>query len=61
MRILQSADRYQVLGLSLKEAKLFEGNLDSLDEIEMAEGVPRSMGESLGDELTEARQTVASY
>jgi hypothetical protein len=61
VRILQSADRYQVLGLSLKEAKLFEGNRDSLDEIEMAEGVPRSMGEALGDELTEARQTVASY
>ena len=33
VRILQSADRYQVLGLRLKEAKLFEGNRDSLDEI----------------------------
>lgn len=61
MRILQSADRYQVLGLNRKEMKLFEGNRDALDEIEPAQGVPRTITEALGEELTEPHQTVASY
>jgi len=61
MRIRQSADRYQVLGLSLTEIKLFEGNRDALDEIELAKGVPRTIDEALGEELTDPHQTVASY
>jgi len=60
-RLLQTTDRYQVLGLNLHEVKLFEGNRDSLDEVELAPGVPRTMTEALGDELTEPHQTVASY
>ena len=61
MRILQFADRYTVLGLSLQGIRLFEGNRDTLAEIEPADGVPRTMTEALGDELTEPHQTVASY
>jgi hypothetical protein len=61
VRILQSADRYQVLGLNRKEIKLFEGNRDALDEIEPAEGVPRTITQALGEELTEPHRTVASY
>jgi len=61
MRILQSADRYHVLGLNRKEINLFEGNRDALDEIEPAQGVPRTISEALGEELTEPHQTVASY
>jgi hypothetical protein len=61
MRILQSADRYQVLGLSRQDIKLFEGNRDALDEIEPAPGVPRTIIEALGEELTEPDRTVASY
>lgn len=61
MRILQSADRYQVLGLSRQEIKLFEGNRDAIGEIGLAQGVPRTMTEALGAELTESHQTVASY
>lgn len=61
MRILQSADRYQVLGLSREEIRLFEGNRDALDEIELAEGVPKTITEALGDELTDPHLTVASY
>jgi hypothetical protein len=61
IRILQSVDRYQVLGLSRHEAKLYEGNRDALDEIELAEGVPRSIVDALGEELTESHQTVAAY
>jgi len=36
MRILQSADRYHVLGVNRQEIKLFEGNRDALDEIQFA-------------------------
>jgi hypothetical protein len=61
MRILQSADRYHVLGLNRKEVRLFEGNRDVLDEIEPAPGVPRTITEALGEELTDPHQTVASY
>lgn len=61
LRILQSADRYQVLSLNRREIKLFEGNRDQLDEIELAAGVPRTITEALGTELTQPHQTVASY
>ncbi len=61
LRMLQSADRYQVLGLSQQEIKLFVGNRDALDEIEPAPGIPRTITEALGEELTEPHQTVASY
>ena len=60
-RFLQSADRFQVLGVSRHEVKLFEGNRDALDEIELAPDVPRTITEALGEELTEPHQTVASY
>jgi hypothetical protein len=61
MRILQSADRYQILSLNRREIKLFEGNRDVLDEVELAQGVPRTITETLGEELTGPHQTVASY
>jgi hypothetical protein len=60
-RILQSADRYQVLGLDRQKIKLFEGNRDALDEIDLAPGIPATIKEALGEELTEPHQTVASY
>jgi hypothetical protein len=61
VRILQSADRYQVLALNQREARLFEGNRDMLDEIELAPGVPRTITEALGEELSDPRLTVSSY
>ncbi|MFU8857509.1 MAG: hypothetical protein ACNA8S_10965 [Deferrisomatales bacterium] len=60
-RFLQTVGRYQVLGLSLQKIQLFEGNRDALDEIDLAPGVPRTITEALGDELTDPRLTVASY
>ena len=45
-RYLQSVDRYQILGLSLHEVKLFEGNRDALDEVDLAPGVPRTTTEA---------------
>ncbi len=60
-RMLQSVDRYQVLGLSLSKIRLFEGDRNALNEIDFAPGVPHTITEALGDELSEPHQTVASY
>ena len=61
MRILQSADRYHVLGVNRQEIKLFEGNRDALDEIHLHHDIPRKLTDALGEELTEPHLTVASY
>jgi len=61
LRILQSADRYQVLGLNQQAIKLFEGNRDRLEEIEPGQGVPRTITTALGEELSEPRLVVGSY
>jgi hypothetical protein len=60
-RLLQTADRYQVLGLSRHHVQLFEGHRDSLAEIALAPGVPRTVAEALGSELTDAHSTRSSY
>lgn len=60
LRILQSADRFHILCLNRHEAKLYEGNRDVLDPVELTD-VPATITEALGDELTEPHQTVASY
>ena len=61
IRILQSADRYQVLALNQQGIRLFEGTRDTLDEIEPAAGAPWTITEALGADLTDPHQTVASY
>lgn len=61
MHILQSADRYHVLGLNRQEIKLFEGNRDALYEIRLHQDVPRKLTDALGEELTDPQITVASY
>jgi hypothetical protein len=61
LRTLQSADRYQILGLSRHEIKLFEGNRNAVDEIELAPGVPRTITEALGEELSEPHLNVGAY
>jgi hypothetical protein len=48
MRILQSADRYHVLGLNRQQATLFEGNRYALDEVELAPGFPQTASEVVG-------------
>jgi hypothetical protein len=57
---LQSADRYHVLGLSLHEIRLFEGNRHSLVEVDLPPDFPRTITDALGDELTGKHTTVAS-
>jgi len=55
LRIVQSADRYHVLALNRKEVKLFEGNRDALDQVELTE-VAYTITAALGEELTEPYQ-----
>jgi len=61
LRIVQSADRYQVLAVDRREIKLFDGNRDTIDEVALAPGVPRTLTDALGEEITERHLTVASY
>lgn len=60
MRILQSADRYHVLGVSRGEIKLFEGNRDVLDEVEPAAEVPRVLSDVLGETTREPERSAYS-
>lgn len=48
MRILQSADRYHVLGLNRQEASLFEGNRYALDQVELEAVFPRTSADVVG-------------
>ena len=61
IRMLQSADRYHVLGLNRQAIKLFEGNRDVLDEVELSATVPRTITEALGEEEKEAHLTVWTH
>ena len=58
---LQSLDHYHVLGLTLHDIRLFEGNRHSLTEVDLTADTPKTITEALGDELTDKHTTVASY
>ena len=58
---MQSTDRFHVLGLSLHDIRLYEGNRNSLVEIELMPDIPKTITEALGKELTDSHTTVASY
>src|SRR5690606_9286804 len=59
LRILQSADRYHLLCLTRREARLYEGNRDALDRVELTD-VPATLTDALGEELTEPHHEVRS-
>jgi len=60
LRIVQSADRFHVLSLNRREIRLFEGNRDALDEIELLSEVPRTATDVLRD-LDEPEGLAHSY
>lgn len=61
LRVLQSSDSYQVLGVSRDKVCLFQGNRYQLDSLQLDRHVPATIEQALGEELPEARLTVASY
>jgi hypothetical protein len=60
-RYLQSVGRYNVLGLSLHDYQIYEGNRHSLSELNHPSGIPKNINEALGYDLTDKHTTVASY
>jgi hypothetical protein len=60
LRVLQSADRYQVLCLTRESAWLYEGNRYALDKLEVP-GLPKTLTEALGEQVTEPHLTYASH
>lgn len=52
VRSIQRNGRYQVLALTLAEARLYEGTRDILEPVDLA-GAPLSIAEALGRELAE--------
>ncbi|MBS3652504.1 hypothetical protein KEU06_28380 [Pseudaminobacter sp. 19-2017] len=61
LRILQSADRYHVLGLNRQVAILFEGNRYALDEVELEAGFPRTSADVVGVREGEPERTKRAY
>jgi hypothetical protein len=59
IRQVQSADQFQVLWLDLHNFRLFEGNRDVLDEVDLGD-LPSTLKEALGSDLTEAHETAWS-
>ncbi|HET6575930.1 MAG TPA: hypothetical protein VFG68_20180 [Fimbriiglobus sp.] len=60
LRVVQSADRYHVPCLDRHEARLFEGNRDALDEVDVGD-MPTTITAALGEQLTDPHQAVGVY
>lgn len=58
IRAVQRDGRYQLLALTLTDAKLYEGTRETLDPIDLS-GAPTTIVEALGPELTEPYSRVA--
>lgn len=59
-KYLQTLESYQVLGLSLQDVHFYEGNRHSLIEVELLPGVPKTIEEALGEQLTQKYLTISS-
>jgi len=60
LRIVQSADRFHVLGISRQSIRLFEGNRDRLDEAALHPEVPRTATDVIGDDFPEPVNRIRS-
>jgi hypothetical protein len=60
-QIMQTADHYHVVAISLRDFKLFEGTRHSIVEVDLGAETPTTITQALGGELTEKHTTVASY
>jgi hypothetical protein len=58
IRSVQRDGRYQLLALTLTDAKLYEGTRDALEPVDL-EGAPMTIAEALGTELTEPYMKVS--
>ena len=60
-KYLQTVDHYHLLCVDRTSIKLYEGNRNQLDEVELMSEVPKTIQEALGEELTDEHLTVATY
>ncbi|WP_411278932.1 hypothetical protein [Gemmatimonas sp.] len=60
LRVMQSADRFQLLAITRDHVRLFQGNRDAVDEIVLHASVPRTLTDALGDEVTDAHTALNS-
>ena len=60
LRILQSATRYQLLAVTQKHVALYEGDLDTLDEVPLHGDVPKNIIDALGGQV-DGELNVNSY
>jgi hypothetical protein len=49
LRILQSADHFHILALDRAQMRLFEGNRDAVDEVQLPDGFPATLSDVIGD------------
>jgi hypothetical protein len=56
----QTADRFQILGVSLSEIHFYEGTRHSVAEIELPPDFPKTIEEALGEQHTERYTTSTS-
>src|SRR5665648_3068 len=61
VKIFQSVEKYQLLGLSGTEFKLYEGNKFGIKEIKTKDGVPTTLEEVLGNQHTEPSLNHSKY
>ena len=61
IRVFQSADMYQLLGLNRNNFSLYEGNRYHIGEIEIDPSIPRTILEVLGNQYSESFHTQRSY
>lgn len=61
LRVMQSADRYHILGISRQEMRLFEGNRYAVDELEPAPEVPRTATDAVGEKAGEPERRNRVY
>lgn len=60
LRVLQSAERFQVLSINRQTVRLFEGNRDRLDEAVLAAEVPSTASDVIGENPPELVSTIRS-
>ncbi|MGE0758345.1 MAG: hypothetical protein AB7F89_11645 [Pirellulaceae bacterium] len=53
IRVLQAADRFQLLGVSAGRVRVFDGHRDFVIEVPDGDGVPRTRREALPEEYTD--------
>ncbi|MFC4737525.1 hypothetical protein ACFO4L_13060 [Bacillus daqingensis] len=61
IRVFQSADKYQLLGLTKNTFRLFEGNRYGINEVELPDDIATTKEEAVGAEKKEAHVDQVTY